>query len=164
LNLSWGTSENPLQARFAEFLTDEVRRIHLLRMQAMYACIPEIGCGFFEGACTPSNATANSYGPPPPRNAKGPVSHWRGSGPMWITSRSAVGGALVWDRGKPSLAHCQSTAHKPPTHHAQCRRHVPQSIAGSCAPCRNPLLEQPPLRHQLVYVMVEAVVNAVDVS
>ena len=25
----------------------------------MYAYIPEIGCGFFEGVCPPSNATVN---------------------------------------------------------------------------------------------------------
>jgi hypothetical protein len=30
----------------------------------MYACIPEIGGGFFEGVCEPSNATAHSYDPP----------------------------------------------------------------------------------------------------
>jgi hypothetical protein len=32
----------------------------------MYAYIPEIGCGFFDGVCTPSNATANFCDPPPP--------------------------------------------------------------------------------------------------
>jgi hypothetical protein len=32
----------------------------------MYACILEIRRGFFEGVCTPSNATAHSYDPPPP--------------------------------------------------------------------------------------------------
>jgi hypothetical protein len=31
----------------------------------MYAYIPEIGGGFFEVVCTPSNATAHSYDPPP---------------------------------------------------------------------------------------------------
>jgi hypothetical protein len=36
----------------------------------MYACIPENGGGFFEGACTPSNATAIFRDPPLPRNAK----------------------------------------------------------------------------------------------
>jgi hypothetical protein len=30
----------------------------------MYACISETGRGFFEGVCTPSNATAHSYDPP----------------------------------------------------------------------------------------------------
>jgi hypothetical protein len=35
----------------------------------MYACIPEIGDGFFEEVCTPSNTTANFRDPPPPRNA-----------------------------------------------------------------------------------------------
>jgi hypothetical protein len=30
----------------------------------MYACIHEIDGGFFEGVCTPSNVTANSYDPP----------------------------------------------------------------------------------------------------
>jgi hypothetical protein len=32
----------------------------------MYACIPKIGGGFFEGVCTPSNATAHFRDPPPP--------------------------------------------------------------------------------------------------
>jgi hypothetical protein len=32
----------------------------------MYACIPENGGGFFEGVCTPSNATANFCDPPLP--------------------------------------------------------------------------------------------------
>jgi hypothetical protein len=30
----------------------------------MYACIPEIGCGFFAGVCTLSNTTANFHDPP----------------------------------------------------------------------------------------------------
>src|SRR5215207_3851968 len=34
--------------------------------QAMYACILETGCGFFEGVCTPSNTTAHSCDPPLP--------------------------------------------------------------------------------------------------
>ena len=50
----------------------------------MYACIPEMGLGFFEGACTPSNATANFRDPPPPldsrmdsgRDAQAPEPHW----------------------------------------------------------------------------------------
>jgi hypothetical protein len=32
----------------------------------MYACILETGRGFFEGVCTPGNATANFRDPPPP--------------------------------------------------------------------------------------------------
>jgi len=32
----------------------------------MYACIPEIGGGFFQVVCTPRNATAHSCDPPPP--------------------------------------------------------------------------------------------------
>jgi len=51
----------------------------------MYACIPENGGGFFEGACTPSNATANFCDPPPPRDTKEPEPHRQGSGPKWIT-------------------------------------------------------------------------------
>jgi hypothetical protein len=31
----------------------------------MYACIPEDGGGFFEGVCTPSDATAHLCDPPP---------------------------------------------------------------------------------------------------
>jgi hypothetical protein len=81
----------------------------------MYACIPGTGVGFFKGVCTLSSATANSYDPPPPRNAKEPEPHRQGSGPMWITHRATVDGALAWGRGKPPPAHCQSTAPKPPT-------------------------------------------------
>src|SRR5215211_6046580 len=36
----------------------------------MYACILEIGGGFFEGVCTPSNATANFRDPPPPLGSR----------------------------------------------------------------------------------------------
>jgi hypothetical protein len=45
-------------------------KIHLPQEQAMYACILETTRGFFEGVCTPSNATANFRDPPPPRNTK----------------------------------------------------------------------------------------------
>jgi len=31
----------------------------------MYACIPEIGRGFFEGVCPPSNTAAHLRDPPP---------------------------------------------------------------------------------------------------
>jgi hypothetical protein len=31
----------------------------------MYACILETGCGYFEGVCAPSNATAHLHDPPP---------------------------------------------------------------------------------------------------
>jgi hypothetical protein len=61
----------------------------------MYASIPEIGGGFCEGVCTPSNATANSYDPPPPRSAKEPEPCQWGSGPKRITCRATVGGALA---------------------------------------------------------------------
>jgi hypothetical protein len=54
----------------------------------------------------------------------------------------------------PPPAHCQSTARKPPTHHAQCRTHVPQSIACRCAPRRNSLLVAPRSRQKLVNVVV----------
>src|SRR5215207_6881993 len=74
--------------------------------------------------------------------------------------RATVSGALAWGRGKPPPESCQSTARMPPTRHAQCRRRAPQSIAGSCAPRRNPLLEQPRSRHQLVDVVVVAVLDA----
>jgi hypothetical protein len=52
----------------------------------MYACTYEIGAGFFEGVCTPSNATANFRVPPPPphalywnqvRTAKRPNHPWK---------------------------------------------------------------------------------------
>ena len=36
-----------------------------LGSQAMYSCVPETGCGFFEGVCTFSNASADTHDPPP---------------------------------------------------------------------------------------------------
>jgi len=61
----------------------------------MYANIPEIGGGFFEGACAPNTTTANFRDPPPPRNAKGPEPHCQDSGPNWDTSCATVDGALA---------------------------------------------------------------------
>jgi hypothetical protein len=61
----------------------------------MYACIPEISGGFFEGVCAPSNATAHLRDPPSPRNAKEPEPHWQGSGTKRITRRATVDGALA---------------------------------------------------------------------
>ena len=75
--------------------------LHFSRAQAMYACIHETGARFFEGVCTPSNATAHSYDPPPPCNTKEPEPHWQGSGPKRITSRPTVSGDLTWGRGRP---------------------------------------------------------------
>jgi hypothetical protein len=59
----------------------------------MHACIPETGRGFFEGACTPCNATANFRDPP--RNTREPEPCQWGSGPKRITRRATVGGALA---------------------------------------------------------------------
>jgi len=58
----------------------------------MYACNCRTGCGFFEEVCPPSNATGNSYDPPPPLSAKEPEPWQWGSGPMWIMRRVTVGG------------------------------------------------------------------------
>jgi hypothetical protein len=91
----------------------------------MYACIRRIGRGFFEVVCAPSNSTAIFHDPPPPGNIREPEHHCQGSRPKKITSRSTVGGALAWGRGKPSPARCPSTTRKLPKHHAQCRRHSP---------------------------------------
>jgi hypothetical protein len=61
----------------------------------MYACTPEIERGFFEGVCTPSNATANSCDPPPPRYAI-ELEPWQwGSGPIWIMRRVTVDSDLA---------------------------------------------------------------------
>src|SRR5215217_9413774 len=111
----------------------------------MYACISEIGGGFFEVVCPPSNATADSYDPPHPATQR-PEPHCQDSGLKRVTRHSTVDGALAWGRGKPPHAHCQSTARMPPTHHAACRTHVPHNIASKCAPRRNPL-PWPPRSH-----------------
>ena len=55
----------------------------------------EIGGGFFEGVCAPSNATAHFSRPTPTPQRKEPEpQHW-GSGPKWITRRATVDGALA---------------------------------------------------------------------
>jgi hypothetical protein len=51
----------------------------------MYAYNPETDCGFFEGVCAPSSATAHSCDPPPPRDAKEPEPCQWDSGPKRIT-------------------------------------------------------------------------------
>src|SRR5215218_2114746 len=91
-----------------------------------------------------------------PRPAvQSPEPHCQGSGQKRFTSRPTVSGAVAWGRGKPSPAHCTSTAHKPPTHHAPCRRHAPPSIACRCAPRRNPHLVATTIScHKLVNVVV----------
>ena len=43
-------------------------RIRLLRRQAMYACVPEIGGGFFAGVCARENRLTFRVTPPPPIN------------------------------------------------------------------------------------------------
>jgi hypothetical protein len=61
----------------------------------MYACIPEIGGGFFEVVCTPSTTTANFRAPPLPRNAKEPEPRQWDSGLKWIRRCAIVDGALA---------------------------------------------------------------------
>jgi hypothetical protein len=60
----------------------------------MYACISDIEGGFFEGVCTPSNATAHSCDPPPPPNTNTRVPT-TGLRPKRITSRATVDEALA---------------------------------------------------------------------
>jgi hypothetical protein len=55
-------------------------------------------------------------------------------------------------------------ARKPPMRRAACRTPVPQSIACRYAPRKNPLLKGPRSCQKLVYVMVVAVVDAVDIT
>jgi len=57
----------------------------------MYAYIPEIGGGFFEGVCAPSNATANFCDPPPPT-------------PSCHTDASQLRGAVKPDRYAETFA------------------------------------------------------------
>jgi hypothetical protein len=59
----------------------------------MYACICQTERGFFEGVCTPNNATAKFCDPP--LSAKEQEPHCQGSGPKRITSCATVGGALA---------------------------------------------------------------------
>jgi hypothetical protein len=86
----------------------------------MYACIPEIERGFFEGVCPPSNATVIFHDPPPPHNTKEPEPRQWDSGLKRITSRATVSVDLAWGRGKPSLP----TARAPLTSHPRTALHV----------------------------------------
>jgi hypothetical protein len=61
----------------------------------MYACIPEIGGGFFEVVHAFNDQARISSDLPPPLSAKEPEPHCQGSGPMWIMRRLTVGGALA---------------------------------------------------------------------
>jgi hypothetical protein len=103
--------ENPLpfpkryhqhyELRFLSEETSKIHVLHLQRRQAMYACIPENGGGFFEAVCPPSNATANSSDPPPPLSANEPEPWQWGFGSERVTRRATVGGALPWGKRKP---------------------------------------------------------------
>jgi hypothetical protein len=62
----------------------------------MYACIPEIGGGFFEAVCAPSNATAIFRDPSPPYSTKtgGPLLGLRpkeGHAPLYRGERFVLG-------------------------------------------------------------------------
>jgi hypothetical protein len=59
----------------------------------MYAYIRKAWREFFEGVCTPSNATAHFHDLP--RNAKEPKPRPWGSGPKWTTRCATVDGALA---------------------------------------------------------------------
>src|SRR5215208_3785220 len=89
------TLRQTLRASFSERSSVDLTKIELPIGQAMYACVHETECGFFEVACAPSNATAHFGDPPPPLSAKEPEPWQWGSSPMWITRRVTVGGALA---------------------------------------------------------------------
>src|ERR671911_3120467 len=95
-----------------------------------------------------------------PTIAEEPEPLQSGSGSKWITRRATVFGASAWGRRKPTPAQCQSTARRPPTHRAVRRRRAPLSTAGRCAPRRNRLSYLPRSRHQLVNVVVVAILDA----
>ena len=61
----------------------------------MYAYTREAWRGFFEGVCTPSNATAHLDDPPPPHNAREPEPRQWGSGSMRFTSHPSAYGPLA---------------------------------------------------------------------
>jgi hypothetical protein len=97
-----------------------------------------LGADFSIGCAHPAMQPPISATHPHPN--KRPEARYWDSGPKSVTRLSSVGGALAWGRGKPSPAHCLSTARKPPTHYAQRRTHAPRSTASRGAPRRNHLL------------------------
>ncbi len=54
----------PLRRSVSEWRSAEPSKIYLLSSLAMYACIPETRCGFFEGVCAPYKTTASFRDPP----------------------------------------------------------------------------------------------------
>ena len=89
----------------------------LPREQAMYACILETGVRFFEGVCTPSNATAHPYDPPPPatQEKRSPIAR----APAQRGSRAALTWAAlqlgVDVNHHPSCARAPLASHPPTT-------------------------------------------------
>ena len=83
-----------LRGSSSERRSAELTKIHFPIEQAMYACIREMGCGFFEGVCEPSNEIANICDSPPPptqenRSPIGRAPSRRGSLATLPTSSSA---------------------------------------------------------------------------
>jgi hypothetical protein len=60
------TVSQTLRASFSERRSADLTKIHLPIEQAMYACTPEIGGGFFEGVCALSDQACISADPPHP--------------------------------------------------------------------------------------------------
>src|SRR5215216_5240657 len=86
----------------------------------MYACIPKIGGAFFEGVCTPSNATAHSYDPPPPstQEKRSPVAR--------APARSGSRASLTWAAIQLGVEvnHHPPTARAPLASHPRTTLHV----------------------------------------
>jgi hypothetical protein len=61
----------------------------------MYACIPEIGGGFFGGGVSTQQCDRPFLRPTPTPQHKKPEPHCQGSGPKGVTHHSTVGGALA---------------------------------------------------------------------
>ena len=69
----------------------------------MYACMPEIGRGFFEGVCAPCKTTVNFRDPPPPIRELTPANASRSKGERdrWYVVRPVR-----------SIGHLRGASHK----------------------------------------------------
>jgi hypothetical protein len=130
---------------FREIVIADVqrRRIYCQEGKRCMLAFLKTGADFWRGYAHPAMQPPIPAPHPLPRNTKEPEAHCQDSGSKRITSRATVDGALAWGRGRLPPALCQSTARKPPTHHAVCRTNVPRSIVSRCAPRKNPLFWQP---------------------
>jgi hypothetical protein len=74
--------------------------IYLLRMQAMYACISETGCGFFAGVCAAGHRLPFSCDPPYPGIRELTLEDPPSCRTVWVYAESQA-----WPSGNTTSSH-----------------------------------------------------------